>query len=65
MGDLRVRTVSWEQLISIKQEAREIAKEEREKPPAECPNDGEPLIFARGVWHCKFDGYVTRGKREV
>lgn len=58
--------MSWQQLIAIREEAKQIATEERQKPPAECPNDGEPLEWSekRGVWHCKFDGYVTR-KREA
>jgi len=54
--------MSWQQLIGIKQEAREIEKEERTKPPLECPNDGTPLQYheGRGIWHCPYDGYTTR-----
>lgn len=56
--------MSWAELTAIKREAREIAEEERRKPPAECPNDGEPLEYHKGLWHCRFDGYVTR-KRDA
>lgn len=58
--------MSFNELITIRQEAREIAAEEAAKPPVECPHDGQQLVYhaGKGLWHCPFDGYVTR-RREV
>ncbi len=54
--------MSWQQLIAILQEAREIAKDEAAKPPVECPNDGEPLITGPdGKLFCPWDGLVWPG----
>lgn len=50
--------MSWEQLLSIGHEAAELAAEEAGRPPAACPNDGEPLSAAPdGGLFCKFDGW--------
>jgi hypothetical protein len=35
--------MSWEQLLLIRQEAEELARDEITAPPSACPNDGEPL----------------------
>ena len=52
--------MSWEQLIDIYREAAELAERERNEPPVACPNCGEPLEEARGVRHCRFDGFQTQ-----
>lgn len=52
--------MSWQQLIKIRDEARQIAKDEREKPLLECPYDGEPLQFRDGIANCPLGNYRTR-----
>lgn len=49
---------SWETLLSISREARQLVDEERRRPLVACPLCGEPLESARGVLHCPFDGSV-------
>jgi len=55
--------MSWEQLVSIKQEWAEIAQEaeqERSEPKA-CPNDGEPMLSGpHGELYCPFDGWQPK-----
>jgi hypothetical protein len=52
--------VSWEQLLSIAQEWREM-RQENEQIPVACPNDGEPLRAGpRGELYCLFDGWEYR-----
>ena len=52
--------MSWEQLLSILDEARE--ERERIDPPTACPNDGEPLQRdPDGNLRCGFDGWVWDG----
>jgi hypothetical protein len=54
--------MSWEQLLSIQREAAEIALEERSRPPAACPNDGEPLRTGpNGELFCPYDGWRDEG----
>lgn len=49
---------SWYGLLSILDEERALATQERARPPVACPNDGEPLQSGRrGVLFCRFDGY--------
>lgn len=48
--------MSWEQLLDIAAEAREIARDEATRPPVACPNDGEPLQERDGVRNCPFCG---------
>lgn len=50
--------MSWESLLAIEQEARQMAAEDAARPPVACPNDGEPLRQgANGVTYCPFDGW--------
>ena len=52
--------MSWEQLLSIKQEAIEAAREDERNTaaPVACPNDGEPLKTGPGgQLECPFDGW--------
>lgn len=54
--------MSWEQLLSIQQEAAIDRARELSEPPIACPNDGEPLVAnPAGALHCPFDGYTYRG----
>jgi hypothetical protein len=53
--------VSWDQLVDIIRETRDIAAEERDTPPVACPNDGEPLSTGpTGELFCTFDGWRFR-----
>lgn len=57
--------MAWNDLLEIKKEARLIAKEDREAPLLECPNDGTPLEFRNGVANCPMGDYrTTRTTRE-
>lgn len=50
--------MAWEQLADIAREAADEAAYERSRPPAACPNDGEPLVLGGdGVRFCRFDGW--------
>lgn len=50
--------MSWDQLRSIYQDAREQAVAGREIEALVCPNDGEILTQGpNGTYRCKFDGY--------
>lgn len=50
---------SWYQLLDIVQEAAAAHREDRDRVPTACPNDGEPLRAGpRGVLHCPFDGWT-------
>lgn len=49
--------MSWEQLQSILDDARQTAQAEAAADPVACPNDGTPLESVDGILHCKFDGY--------
>lgn len=51
--------MSWEQLLAIKEEARQIAKEDELQDPVACPNDGEPLVTGPdGKLFCRWDGWT-------
>lgn len=50
--------MAWEQYLAIMREAAQEARDEQTRPPAACPNDGEPLLQGPdGSLYCKFDGY--------
>jgi hypothetical protein len=50
--------VSWEQLLSIYESARQDREDELARPPEACPNDGEPLRSGpHGELFCLFDGW--------
>lgn len=54
--------MSWEQLLSMRQEAAEEAQLRASEPPVACPNDGEPLESGPGgTLHCPFDGWTWQG----
>jgi hypothetical protein len=49
---------SWYGLLAILRDATREALDARSRPPAACPNDGEPLQPAPGGGlHCAWDGY--------
>lgn len=51
--------MSWQQLLDIAAEARQLAEMERNVGPLACPNDGQPLMQnSAGEWHCPFDGFT-------
>lgn len=50
--------MSYEQLLSIMQEAARERQQEKDTPPVACPNDGEPLKTGpNGQLYCPFDGW--------
>lgn len=50
--------MSWNQLVSMLQEARDIDAQEATTPPTACPNDGTPLKETEsGGLFCPFDGW--------
>ena len=53
--------MSWEQLIQIKQEAEDIAREElaEKANPSQCPRcTGELESGPSGQLHCRYDGWT-------
>lgn len=50
---------NWNTLLDIWREARELAAEERSRPPVACPLCGEPLVTGRnGQLRCPADGWT-------
>lgn len=50
--------MSWDELLSIYREAADEKRATDSTPPADCPNDGEPLQQGpNGVLHCRYDGF--------
>lgn len=50
--------MAWETLLSIRDEAVQYVRDERDRPPEACPFDGEPLSQGpRGVLFCKLGDY--------
>lgn len=50
--------MSWESYLSILREAAQEARDEQTRPPAACPDCGEPLLQGpTNERFCKFDGY--------
>ena len=52
--------MSWYTLIAIKEEARQIAVDERTAPLVDCPIDGTRLEFRDGIWNCPMGNFRTR-----
>jgi hypothetical protein len=53
--------MSWEQLIAITKEVRQIAEEDKRKPLLDCPNCGWPLeVNAKGVKNCPMGDFRTQ-----
>lgn len=52
--------MAWEQLLAIAEEARELARAERDTPPVACPNDGTVLQGDPdgGQLRCPWDGWT-------
>lgn len=52
--------MSWYQLLGIRKEQAMEARYDKQRVPAACPNDGEPLEPGPtpGTLHCKYDGYL-------
>jgi hypothetical protein len=59
--------VAWEQLIVIRDQARQIAADQAVTPPTACPNDAEPLTThpRTGKLRCRFDGWEWDGYSPV
>ncbi|GGQ83804.1 hypothetical protein [Streptomyces flaveolus] len=54
--------MAWEQLLDIVREAVDLAREERDRDPVACPNDGEPLEAGPdGDLYCPWDGWRPGG----
>lgn len=50
--------MSWQQLVAMLDEARQIDIEEAVKVPVECPNDYTTLIEGEGgTLFCPWDGW--------
>jgi hypothetical protein len=53
--------MSWNQLVSITQEAKQMLAEDKAAEVVACPVHGEPLIEnSRGVRRCPEGDYETR-----
>jgi hypothetical protein len=51
-------TGSWNGLLAILNDIRQETAQQLAMPPTACPRCGEPLEAARGVLHCRFDGWT-------
>lgn len=50
--------MSWEQWLSVIEEAKDLQTQELSAPPVCCPNDATPLIQGPdGQLWCPFDGW--------
>lgn len=50
--------MSWEQLLDIYREAAQLAEQDANTPPSDCPNDGTTLVSnSDGVLGCTFCGW--------
>lgn len=53
--------MSWQQYVSILQEAKQLQAEQAAKDPVACPNDGTALESGPdGNPWCPFDGWRPR-----
>ena len=53
--------MSWEQLIAIRQEARDLRRSDEERPLVMCPIDGTPLVFNSAGWaNCPMGNFRSR-----
>ena len=55
---------SWQGLLAILDEIRQVYAEERAAPPTACPRCGEPLYSAHGQLRCRFDSWSTASSVE-
>jgi hypothetical protein len=53
--------MSWEQLLGVYREARELRLEEEMRVPVACRYDGTPLEDTDRGLHCKYCGWVWSG----
>ena len=58
-GDVVTVPGSWQGLLSILQEIRQVYVEESTAPPVACPRCGEPLYTARNTLRCRFCSWTT------
>ena len=52
--------MSWDQLIAIRKEARQLRRADEDRPLVECPIDGTPLQFRNGIGDCPMGNFTTR-----
>ena len=52
--------MSFEQLLAIRQEARQLRRADEDRPLVECPIDGTPLQFRNGVANCPMGNWTSR-----
>lgn len=55
--------MSFQELIAIRDEARQMAQEDQAKPMVDCPIDGATLQFnpKRNIWNCPMGNYSISG----
>lgn len=51
--------MAWQQLADIYRECAQYRRDEQQRVPLSCPNDGEPLtVGPDGTRFCKADGWT-------
>ena len=50
----------WDQLIAIRNEARELRRADEQRPLVTCPIDGMLLVFRNGVADCPMGNFTSR-----
>lgn len=58
--------MSFQELIAIRDEAKQVRAEDMAAPLVDCSNCGEPLVFneARGLWACPHGDFLRLGGAE-
>ena len=57
--------MSWQQLLDIQNETREVVRAKAIEGPIDCPIDGTPLEERKGVRNCPMGNYRWSGGRGV
>lgn len=52
--------MSYEQLVGILKDIRQIWRDDQQRPLVECPFDGKPLEFKDGVANCPLGNFRSR-----
>ena len=56
--------MSFDQLIAIRNEARELRRADEQRPLVACPIDGSLLVFRNGVANCPMGNWTSRATKQ-
>ena len=52
--------MSYDQLIAIRKEGKQLRRADEDRPLVACPIDGMLLVFRNGVADCPMGNFTTR-----